>query len=83
MTKQPEALRLAEWLETSPYHHDKVTVATELRRLHEVNADLLEALKGIDAFCDEDMQHRVQTSREYDIKTLAQAAISKAEVKHD
>jgi hypothetical protein len=43
-TKQPEALRLAEWLETSPYHHDKL-VAAELRRLHEVNAELLEALK--------------------------------------
>lgn len=46
-TTQPEALRLAVWLETSPYHHDKVTVATELRRLrvHEVNAELLEALQ--------------------------------------
>jgi hypothetical protein len=44
---KPEALRLAVWLETSPYHHDKVTVATELRRLHEVNAELLEALKEI------------------------------------
>ena len=41
---------------------------------------LLEALKSVVAFCDEDMQHRVQTSREYDIKTAAQAAIAKAEV---
>jgi hypothetical protein len=54
-TKQPEALRLAEWLETSPYHYDKL-VADELRRLHEVNAELLEALKeicGCPQFVDE------------------------------
>jgi hypothetical protein len=50
-TKQPEALYFAEWLETSPYHHDK-RVAAELRRLHEVNAELLEALKGlVEAYC--------------------------------
>ena len=42
-TKQPEALRLAEWLETSPYHHDKL-VATELRRLHEENETLKKCL---------------------------------------
>jgi len=65
---KPEALRLAEWLETSPYHHDKLVAAelrrlheevrynaalervldkqsTEILRLHEVNQELLEALK--------------------------------------
>lgn len=60
---------------------DKVDKAlAAARELREVNAELLEALKSVVAFCDEDMQHRVQTSREYDIKKLAQAAISKAEV---
>jgi len=60
---------------------DKVDEAlAAARELREVNAKLLMALKSVVAFCDEDMQHRVQTSREYDIKTLAQAAIAKAEV---
>lgn len=45
MTDQPEALRLAEWLETSPTTHDKAAAA-ELRRLHDVNQELVEALKG-------------------------------------
>jgi molybdopterin-biosynthesis enzyme MoeA-like protein len=45
-TKQPEALRLADELdcasrEDAPVH----TAADELRRLHEVNVELLEALK--------------------------------------
>ena len=34
--KQPEALRLAEWLETSANTRDK-SAAAELRRLHEEN----------------------------------------------
>ena len=50
---KPEALRLAEWLETSPYHHDKL-VAAELRRLHEVNAELLEALKQLELIARDD-----------------------------
>lgn len=45
--KQPEALREAlEWLETSPTTRDKLAAA-ELRRLHEVNAELVEALQQI------------------------------------
>ena len=43
--KQPEALRLADWLEASFSEGDK-QAAAELRRLHEVNAELVEALKA-------------------------------------
>jgi hypothetical protein len=47
MTTQPEALRLAEVLEAwtlgKPTHHREA--AAELRRLHAVNQELLEALK--------------------------------------
>jgi hypothetical protein len=49
-TKQPEALRLAEILQHRiPSIKCLELAATELRRLHEVNAELLEALKEI---CD-------------------------------
>lgn len=41
MTTQPEALRLADYLEGC----DVLDGAAELRRLHEVNQRLLEALK--------------------------------------
>jgi len=44
--KQPEALRLAEHLEDQGYYLDS-DAAAELRRLHEVNAELVEALKQI------------------------------------
>ena len=44
--KQPEALRLADEFEsTKSYMGAKV--AAELRRLHEVNAELVEALKEL------------------------------------
>lgn len=60
MSKQPEALRLADgndecakaWLDSSDAHKFRKDTAAELRRLHEANAELLEALKGLDeAYC--------------------------------
>jgi hypothetical protein len=49
-TKQPEALRLADELESEWFaDYDIQNAAEELRRLHEVNTELLEALKEI---CD-------------------------------
>ena len=47
MSEQPNALRLAEWLDSCklPYDPNDVSdAAAELRRLHSVNAELLEAL---------------------------------------
>jgi bifunctional DNase/RNase len=51
-TKQPEALRLAEKLPkyfnaNLATSRDIDQVVAELRRLHEVNAELLEALKDL------------------------------------
>lgn len=43
MTEQPEALRLADALEEKEYPPRRAAAA-ELRRLHSVNAQLLEAL---------------------------------------
>jgi hypothetical protein len=46
--KQPEALRLAEYDERlSAILRMQPTYAAELRRLHEVNAELIEALERI------------------------------------
>lgn len=43
MDKQPEALRLAEWLDDDIRAHHEETAA-ELRRLHHVNRELVDAL---------------------------------------
>ena len=50
MSKQPEALRLAEWLENKIPPNDTTTfanIATELRRLHEVNQELLKTMRQL------------------------------------
>ncbi len=47
MSDQPEALRMADTLETQALtFRDKADAAAELRRLHAVNAELLAALKS-------------------------------------
>ena len=65
--KQPEALRLAYVLEQGHDLRDEEEAAAELRRLHEVNAELLEALE----FC-------AGTSYITDAHDVAKAAITKA-----
>jgi len=70
MSAQPEALRLAERLERydatrSGYARHCYFAAAELRRLHNVNAALLEALKDMGA--------------RYGLTDLAREAIAKAE----
>ena len=47
MSKQPEALRLAELLDGDKSAHHEES-ATELRRLHDVNIELLKALKQLE-----------------------------------
>jgi hypothetical protein len=75
-----EALRLAVWLETSPYHHDKATVATELRRLHEVNVELIGALKQVMLWID-NWSPEFTYDPDWSIdEDKARAAIAKAEV---
>ena len=67
MNTQPEALRLAEWLETSANTRDK-QAAAELRRLHEVNQMLVEALDWIGTVY----------ARDYEYQEKANAALAKA-----
>ncbi len=48
MSEQPEALRLADWLDADACDLQTPRLAAaELRRLHSVNAELLEALRLI------------------------------------
>lgn len=77
MEEQSEALRLADLVDHgSDSSHIEREVAAELRRLHALNGELLEALKrivGVDA-CS------VLTEAEADeIQAKARAAIAKAE----
>ena len=56
MSNKPEAIRLAEHLEKFRSFPDDQAAAAELRRLHEVNHELLEALRGMLALDEEHHQ---------------------------
>jgi len=69
MNEQTNALRLADALQTGSHHRPVLDRSSaELRRLHEVNQELLAALE----FC-------AGTSYITDAREVAQAAIAKAE----
>ena len=73
MTTQPEALRLADDLTKHLGGNTATQAAAELRRLHEVNEELLAALKEVYTTCD----WHGDDGREAMMK--ARAAIAKAE----
>ena len=79
MTTQPEALRLADKMSSyslsSGYAWHCHKAADELRRLHEVNQELLAALKAVYTTCD----WHGDDGRE--AMTKARAAIAKGEAK--
>ncbi len=77
MTTQPEALRLADalgklWLADRQSSEIRNEAAAELRRLHKVNQELLEALKEC-LNCEFAVTDKAAISK-------ARAAIAKAEV---
>ena len=78
-----EALRLAdeadhdEWISSTNQWRDEAA-AEELRRLHEVNRELVEALVLILNTCNSDLEYRVNTSRELDIMYICKTAIAKS-----
>jgi len=74
MNEKPEALLLAECLDEPQYltHRQAARAAAELRRLHEVNDELLKALQRIAGYDLPD---------EAAIVEVARAAIAKAEEK--
>ena len=76
MNTQSEALQLAEWLDGA-YEGDAQEAAAELRRLHEANQELLEALKSFDgSFALDQWDEAVMPSKEWDSRR--RAAIAKA-----
>jgi hypothetical protein len=84
MNTQPEALFLADKLEHDEWHD----AAAELRRLHEVNQELLSALKDADALITQLMpgiKHIALQDYGFLNDTLInnRAAIAKAENNHD
>ena len=78
-TQQPEALRLAEILELgSRQFNDEAS--TELRRLHALNAELLEALKLNYAELSSQWTPYIRANeKEVAAMKAARAAIAKAE----
>jgi hypothetical protein len=74
VSTQPEALRLADYLDIDGKHK----CAAELRRLHSVNAELLEALDTLTAVVGLTpvAGNKVALQEAFD---LARAAIAKAE----
>jgi hypothetical protein len=81
---RPEALRLADALEVDKWHISGVTAqsaAEELRRLHAVNGELLEALKSAERamsnkrFAAEVLEH------DSVVREMIRAAIARAEGK--
>ena len=74
MSKQPEALRLADM----PSDYSSFTIVetkqaqAELRRLHALNAELLDACKQVDAYYSASLDHQPSYVR------MARAAIAKA-----
>ena len=69
MSKQPEALRIAEALKACYFGEAINQAAAELGRLHALNVELLEALRIIAKLYPSD----------FDITKVARAAIAKAE----
>ena len=81
MSDQPEALRLADWLDgdvgsglTTPKD-----CAAELRRLHEENKEMLEALKVASKAIREYRSQGAPTAYWDDVEAQAYAAIKRAE----
>lgn len=76
-TQHHEALRLADWLFDNVEHMNHADAAAELRRLHAINAELLEALQNIvKSLADHDDEGMIEHAEQM---IAARAAIAKAE----
>ena len=78
MSEQSTALRIAEWFEGG-YGGCESEAAAELRRLHEVNQELLEALKLAEESIGSFVSDHGWSQRDIDIFDTVIAAIAKGE----
>ena len=88
---KPHALRLADELVfAGRFAHESedqaarrrvnrnTEAAAELRRLHQANQELVEALESINSICKSDLQYRqFPSSREYEIINICEPLIAK------
>ena len=84
MSQQPEALRLADWIESEAPPTDEAScadVAAELRRLYEMNQELLNALEFVAAHDLSGADLAVCGHIAHGFVGMARAAITKAEGK--
>ena len=72
MSDTPKAIRLADELVETPFQSTRYIAAAELRRLHEVNQELLEALQKIAGNTYDEWTNGAEAAR------IARAAIAKA-----
>jgi hypothetical protein len=79
MDKQPKTLQLADWCDLGVDPYDKAA-AIELRRLHKVNQELVEALQlAIDSHGYLLMSDPPQDAwKYYKVESKAKAALTKA-----
>ena len=79
-TQQPEALRLIDLLNYGRISSSNIVkAAAELRRLHSVNAELLEALETIRDLWEYEASCVDLANRLYDARSISIAAIAKAQ----
>ena len=79
MNQQPIALRLADDLESVAHEYDTDRLAaTELRRLHEVNQELVEALESIEDMYSYDQTVGEASAALYEARNTARYALAKA-----
>ena len=81
MSKQPDALRLADWCDanSSGVYRPSAEAAAELRRLHSLNAELVDALEEL---FGADMEHVLMGDGKDDqIAAIAKARTAMAKAK--
>jgi hypothetical protein len=76
---QPETLRVADAIELNvAMKADRLFAAAELRRLHELNQELVEALESIENMYSSDQTVGDACLALYEARNTAQAALAKA-----